>query len=98
MRAKFCKILLILSLGLMLTACRKNPEVDAEQSASEPLLKAEVVRGPLSFRITTDRDTLDISEQLTLTFSAEAPEDYSFEFPKFGAGLAAFGIVEYKTE
>ena len=98
MRAKLCKILLILMVGLMLTACRKNPAKDAEQSAPESLLKAEVVRGPLSFRITTDRDTLSLSDQLTLTFSAEAPEDYSFEFPKFGEGLEPFGIVDYKTE
>ncbi len=62
------------------------------------MLKAEVIRGPLSFRISADRDKLSISDQLTLTFSAEAPEDYKFEFPKFGAGLEPFGIVDYKTE
>ena len=98
MSANLLKIPLILLLCLIVNSCRKNQAADAAQSTSEPLLKAEVVRGPLSFRITTDRDTLNISDQLTLTFSAEAPEDYSFEFPKFGEGLEPFGIVDYKTE
>ncbi len=98
MRANLFKIPLILLLCLIAAACRKNPAAKTEQSDPEPLLKAEVVRGPLSFRITTDRDELTISDPLTLTFSAEAPEDYSFEFPKFGEGLEPFGIVDYKTE
>ena len=98
MSANLCKIPLILMLCLIAASCRKNPAEEAGQSVSEPLLKAEVVRGPLSFRISTDRDTLTISDNLILTLSAEAPEDYSFEFPKFGEGLEPFGIVDYKTE
>jgi len=98
MNAISCKFPFVLLLSLLLAACRQAAAPQSGQEADAALLKAEVIRGPLSFRISADRDKLSISDQLTLTFSAEAPEDYKFEFPKFGAGLEPFGIVDYKTE
>lgn len=96
MSATRYKFSFVLLLALLLAACRQAPPSGQESDA--PLLKAEAERGPLSFRISADRDSLTIDEKITLTFSAEAPEEYQFEFPKFGEGLEAFGIVDYKTE
>jgi len=92
------KINILLLVCLAVVSCRDKTASESEQPIPAPQVKAEIVRGPLSFRITTDQEELTISDQLILTMSAEAPEDFSFQFPKFGEGMEQFAIVDYKTE
>ena len=98
MNVSRCKFSFVLLLSLLVAACHKEKTTQTEMDNDAFLMKTEATHGPLSFRISVDRDKLSIDEKVTIVFSAEAPEKYKFEFPKFGEGMKNFGIVDYKTE
>lgn len=83
---------------LALSSCRQEQAGTETAALSRPVLKAEVVRGPLSFRILLDKEEIDIRDTFTVTLEAESDENYTFQFPKFGTGMEQFAIVDYHTE
>lgn len=88
---------LVLLLAVAGSACRRGGDRPVP-AADAPVVRAEVVRGPLTFRVLTDKESLDLRETLRLTLQGTAPENYTFEFPPFGAGLEPFAITDYQTE
>lgn len=88
---------LVLLLALCGGACRRGAGQPASAAAA-PVVRAEVVRGPLTFRVLTDKESLDLRETVRLTLQGTAPENYTFAFPPFGEGLEPFAILDYQTE
>lgn len=93
--------LLLVSL-LLSSACRKAVDTAAgttdDASPANAGIDLLVDRGPLRFRVQTDKKAVDLIETLSLRVEAAAPEDVSVELPKLGAELGAFMVADYRTE
>lgn len=94
---------LLLLVGLLLSsACRKAADTAAgatdDASPASTGIDLLVDRGPLRFRVQTDKKAVDLIETLSLRVEAAAPEDVSVELPKLGAELGAFMVADYRTE
>lgn len=57
-----------------------------------------MARGPLRFRVTTDKKSLDLLETLSLRLEAQAPEGVAVELPKLDSELGAFLVADYRRE
>jgi hypothetical protein len=93
----------LLLLGLLLSsACRKAADTAAgatdDASPANAGIDLLVDRGPLRFRVQTDKKAVDLIETLSLRVEAAAPEDVSVELPKLGVELGAFMVADYRTE
>ncbi|MFA6814710.1 MAG: DUF4381 family protein [Lentisphaeria bacterium] len=96
---RFTILTLFVSALVFIAGCKKSKQVN-EKNAAIPsdITKAEIVRGPMTFRIKVNKDKIDLRDKLTMIIEAEAPEKYSFQFPPFGEGLEAFGVLDYHTQ
>ncbi len=58
----------------------------------------EVSNGPLTVRVSLDRQEITLADQLQFAIAAECAEDYEVVLPRFGAGLDEFLIREARTD
>lgn len=94
---RFVHFILILCC-FCLFSCRQNTKTLSDKQKNTAILKSESILNALSFRVFIDREELEITEELTLTIQANAPEEYLLTFPEFGKDLEQFSIVDYYTE
>ena len=90
----------MLCLGLSGTAwlggCRR-PESAAAAAAPKGVTE-EAVSGPLTVRVSVDRQELTLADRLLFTVAAECDEGYDVVLPKFGENLEQFLIRDARTE
>jgi hypothetical protein len=84
-------------LGLVcLGGCRKpaaSPAAVAPQGVTET-----ATSGPLTVRLSVDRQELTLADRLLVTVAAECDEGYDVVLPKFGENLEQFLIRDARTE
>ena len=88
-------VCLALLLALGGAGCRDRQPTAA---APAPSVTREAVRGPLTLRLTADRQELTLADRVLLTLSAEYDEGYDVALPRFGANLEQFLIRDARDE
>jgi hypothetical protein len=84
---------LICALGLLLAGCRTSPPADHGAPAAPPVSE-ELASGELRVQLTLSSPQLSIADQLQLTLTATAPEDFEIDFPEFsGSALGDFTLT-----
>ncbi|NLJ27995.1 hypothetical protein [Desulforhabdus amnigena] len=92
-------VLIIMSVLLSLHAC-KSAGSEESQKPPQPVktIKRVYEEKPLYVRLSVDKDTISVAEQLHLTLEADAPEGYEARFPDLGQKLGEFRITDYKID
>jgi hypothetical protein len=88
-------VALLLTCVLALTSCSDKQESPAADK--ETGIHKNFERGPVAVAIDIDKKEISIADQLNLTISVTAEEDYEVQLPRFGDKLEQFGIVDYQT-
>jgi hypothetical protein len=89
----------VLLLPALLTSCRETSKPEAEGVAPQSSeIRKEACKGPVCVRVTADKASLSIAEDLVLTIEAEVAEGFEAELPRFGEKLGEFGIRNYRED
>ncbi len=97
LRPRWRGVLCLACVGaLALSGCRKpaaSPAAAAPQAVTQ-----EASSGPLTVRLSLDRQELTLADRVLLTVAAECDEAYDVVLPKFGENLEQFLIRDARTE
>lgn len=84
---------LICTLCLLPASCRTSPPAGNDAPAPTPVSE-ELASGELRVQLTLSSPQLSIADQLQLTLTATAPEDFAVSFPEFtGSALGDFTLT-----
>ena len=89
----FSCVLVVLAI---LASCGGKP-TEPEAVATHKNIEKSYKRGPLSVRVSTDRESLSIAETVTLTIYAEIDDSYELILPSLAEGTGGFGILDYTS-
>ncbi|MBN2451861.1 MAG: hypothetical protein JXR77_15850 [Lentisphaeria bacterium] len=88
-----CALWIAAALLLGASCGRTTPVPEAETTA----VTREVVRGPVTVRVTLDRSAMTLADRFALRLEIEFPEDTEVVFPTFGKDIEAFLIRDALT-
>jgi len=89
---------LLLGAALAVGCRGRTAAAGAEAAAAAKGVTKEASSGPLTVRVSLDRQEITLADQLQFTVTAECDEGYEVVLPKFGEGLEQFLIREARTE
>lgn len=78
-----------------LTGCRQEA-VQQVDYTTKPAVSRTFAAGKLRLDLVVDRTVMTVSDRLTLSLSASAPEDLVVEFPDHGNRLGDFIVIEFR--
>lgn len=95
-RAGLRAFALALLLAVLPAGCRQR---GADKAPAAPAgATKEASSGPLTVRVSVDRETLTLADRVLFTLTAECDEAYEVVLPKFGENLEQFLIRDARTE
>lgn len=83
----------VIFILLLFTGCNQQQEATDNSAPSKPIEQRQT-NGPLTVTMQISAEKISVADDLILTISALAPEDYMVSFPQFSTTAEDFDVVD----